>query len=84
MLHLMRLALCQLRSAVGDREENLKRMTEAVEGTDADLFAFPETYVTGYMVRDRFFELAEDHLVPAFTADPASEIADGVNLSPER
>ncbi|HNU35882.1 MAG TPA: nitrilase-related carbon-nitrogen hydrolase, partial [Methanomassiliicoccales archaeon] len=56
----MRLALCQLRSAVGDKERNLGTMTEAVEGTDADLFVFPETYVTGYMVRDRFVSLAED------------------------
>jgi len=60
MLHLMRLALCQLRSAVGDKERNLKNMTDTVEGTDADLFVFPETYVTGYMVRDRFVSLAED------------------------
>jgi len=56
----MRLALCQLRSAVGDKKSNLKSMTDAVEGTDADLFVFPETYVTGYMVRDRFVTLAED------------------------
>jgi predicted amidohydrolase len=56
----MRLALCQLRSAVGDKQENLERMRSAVQGTDADLFVFPETYVTGYMVRDRFAELAED------------------------
>ncbi len=60
MLHLMRLALCQLRSSVGDKERNLRSMTEAVEGTDADLFVFPEAYVTGYMVRDRFVTLAED------------------------
>lgn len=56
----MRLALCQLRSAVGDKDSNLKRMNDAVEATDADLFVFPETYVTGYMVRDDFFTLAED------------------------
>jgi len=31
-----------------------------VEATVADLFVFPETYVTGYMVRDRFVSLAED------------------------
>mgnify|MGYP003829016451 FL=1 len=35
-------------------------MNDAVEGTDADLFVFPETFVTGYMVRDRFVTLAED------------------------
>lgn len=56
----MRLALCQLRSALGDKEGNLKRMAETVKGTTADLFVFPETYVTGYMVRDRVVTLAED------------------------
>ncbi|HUT27605.1 MAG TPA: carbon-nitrogen hydrolase family protein [Methanomassiliicoccales archaeon] len=56
----MRLALCQLRSALGDKESNLERMRLAVEETDADLFLFPEMGVTGYMVRDRFMTLAED------------------------
>lgn len=35
-------------------------MKRAVEGVDADMFVFPETFVTGYMVRDLFFTLAED------------------------
>jgi predicted amidohydrolase len=56
----MRLALCQLRSALGDKERNLKKITETVESTAADLFIFPENFVTGYMVRDRVVSLAED------------------------
>lgn len=56
----MRLALCQLKSVPGDKEGNLERMRSIVQGTDADLFIFPEAYVTGYMVRDRFVTLAED------------------------
>jgi len=56
----MRVALCQLRSVLGDKESNLERMSSVVESTDADLFVFPELYVTGYMVRDRFVNLAED------------------------
>ena len=56
----MRVALCQLRSAVGDVRANLNRVGETMEGMDADLFVFPETYLTGYMVRDRVVALAED------------------------
>jgi 5-aminopentanamidase len=56
----MRLALCQMKCVPGDKEGNLERMRSIVQGTDADLFVFPETCVTGYMVRDRFVTLAED------------------------
>ncbi len=56
----MRVALCQLRSVLGDKETNLERMRSVVESTDADLFVFPEMNVTGYMVRDRFVTLVED------------------------
>ena len=47
----MRLALCQLRSALGDKESNLRRMTETVQSTVADLFVFPESYVTDLQLR---------------------------------
>jgi 5-aminopentanamidase len=56
----MRLALCQLRSALGNKTENLDRISSTVESTDADLFVFPELFLTGYMVRDRVVTLAED------------------------
>jgi predicted amidohydrolase len=55
----MRIALAQVRCALGDKEENLKRMQKALKKVDADLYVFSETYLTGYMCRDLFYPLAE-------------------------
>lgn len=55
----MRIALAQVPCALGDKKENLSRMTAVVEDGDADLYVFPELFLTGYMVRDDVFRLAE-------------------------
>jgi len=55
----MRIALAQVRCALGDKEENLKRMQKALKKVDVDLYVFAETYLTGYMCRDLFYPLAE-------------------------
>ncbi|OPY31356.1 MAG: C-N hydrolase family amidase [Methanomassiliicoccales archaeon PtaU1.Bin124] len=55
----MKIALAQVRCALGNREKNLDRMHQVVSSTEADLFVFCELYLTGYMVRDRVFNLAE-------------------------
>jgi 5-aminopentanamidase len=55
----MRISLAQVRCALGDKEENLKRMQKALKKVDADLYVFAETYLTGYMCRDQFYPLAE-------------------------
>jgi predicted amidohydrolase len=55
----MRTVLAQVPSAVGDKEENLKRIHEVVSGQEADLFVFPELFLSGYMCRDRVHLMAE-------------------------
>jgi predicted amidohydrolase len=55
----MKIALAQIRCALGDKEENLKRMQKVIRKADADLCVFSETYLTGYMCRDLFYPLAE-------------------------
>jgi predicted amidohydrolase len=55
----MRIALAQVPCALGDKKENLARMKEVVESSEADLYVFPELFLTGYMVRDDVFRLAE-------------------------
>ncbi len=45
--------------ALGDKRENLDRMLSCVGSQQADLFVFPELFLTGYMVRDEVFRLAE-------------------------
>jgi len=51
--------LAQLDPAVGDKSKNLKKLEKAVAGAQADLFLAGELYLTGYMARDAFAQLAE-------------------------
>ncbi len=55
----MRTVLAQVPSAVGDKEENLRRIHEVISGQEADLFVFPELFLSGYMCRDRVHLMAE-------------------------
>lgn len=55
----MRIALAQVPCRLGDKERNLENMEATLGQCEADLFVFAETFLTGYMVRDRFFSLAE-------------------------
>lgn len=51
----MKLAICQLNSTVGNFSENLDTIEEVVENLNysrADIFVFPELFVTGYPPRD--------------------------------
>ena len=56
---MMRAALCQTPCALGDKQENLSRMERLLSQQDADLYIFPELFLTGYMVRDDVHRLAE-------------------------
>ena len=58
-MELTRIAICQKDAVPGDKEKNLEEMARVVEGTDADLYVFPECFVTGYMIRDDVHDLAE-------------------------
>lgn len=44
----MEIALCQFRTVVNDVRANLDTVTGFVEGTDADIYVFPELFLTGY------------------------------------
>lgn len=55
----MRIALAQVPCRLGEKEKNLESIDRIVGNNEADLFVFAETFLTGYMVRDRFFSLAE-------------------------
>lgn len=53
------MALAQTPCALGDKTENLERMRRMLSRADADLYVFPELFLTGYMVRDEVYRLAE-------------------------
>lgn len=65
---MMRAALCQTPCALGNKEENLSRMGRMLSKREADLYIFPELFLTGYMVRDEAFRLAEDVDGPSVAA----------------
>jgi len=55
-------ALGQMSCRAGDKEHNIEtieRMVKRAKKRKADLIAFPELALTGYVVRDRAYELAE-------------------------
>jgi len=58
----IRLALAQVRSKRGDKNYNLRKIESIIrtaKGQAADLVIFPELVLTGYVVRDQIYELAE-------------------------
>jgi len=58
----IRLALAQISSKRENKEENLikfENMTKKAREQGADLVIFPELSLTGYVVRDQIYELAE-------------------------
>ncbi len=54
-----RTALVQADPHVGDKAANLRKMAEIVEKNAAQLYLFGELYLSGYMARDLFPQLAE-------------------------
>jgi predicted amidohydrolase len=54
----MEIALAELAPVVGDVERNVARAVEVVRRSTAALVVFPELYLTGYRVGDRFHRLA--------------------------
>jgi predicted amidohydrolase len=58
----IKLALAQMSSRREDKEENLRRieeLTTQAKTLGADLAIFPEMCLTGYVVKDQVYELAE-------------------------
>lgn len=58
-----KVALAQISCKPGDKKQNLKKIETAVtraEKKGADLVILPELSLTGYVVRDQIYELAEE------------------------
>ena len=54
----MRLALAQLAPAPGEVDANVARVAEVVRAAHADVAVFPELFLSGYRIGDRFHRLA--------------------------
>ena len=58
----MKIALCQLLSVPGDVRKNTDAVIKALESDDADLFIFPEMFLTGYLSKKNDPEALENGL----------------------
>ena len=76
----IKLALGQISCKRGDKKENIKKMEEVTNKAKkqgADLIIFPELSLTGYVVRDQIYELAET--IPGPSVKAIEGIARKVN-----
>src|SRR3989304_3815120 len=63
-----KVALAQISCTVGEKTKNLETIERAVttaKTNNADIVIFPELSLTGYVVRDQIYELAETIPGPA-------------------
>jgi predicted amidohydrolase len=80
-------ALAQLDPTVGDKAKNLKKLEKAIAAAKADLLLAGELYLSGYMARDAFTQLAEPldgpsvKTVQALAAEHSTHVVFGM---PER
>jgi len=83
----VKVALAQLDPAVGDKAKNLQKLVKAVAGAKADLLLTGELFLTGYMARDAFAQLAEPIIGPSVKAVEALAQEHGTHIvfgMPER
>ena len=72
-----KIALAQIACKRADKKENLKKIENFVEkakNQSADLIVFPELSLTGYVVRDQIYELAET--IPGSSTQVIEKIAE--------
>ena len=77
----IKLALAQISSKRENKEENLtkfEKITQKAKEQGADLVIFPELSLTGYVVRDQLYELAEP--IPGPSVHKVEEIAKKTNM----
>ena len=72
----IKLALAQISSKREDKEANLQKITNLTfkaKEQEADIAIFPELCLSGYVVRDQFYELAET--IPGPTVEKVEALA---------
>jgi len=77
----IKLALAQITSKRENKKENLQKIekvTKKAKGQDADLIIFPELSLTGYVLHDQIYELAE--IIPGPSTKKIVELAKKTGL----
>jgi len=54
----LKICLAQLESITGSILRNIEKVKEVVKSHEADLYVFPEMFLTGYMIKDMVYKLA--------------------------
>jgi predicted amidohydrolase len=75
----MEIALAELAPVPGDVERNVARAVEVVRAAPASLVVFPELFLSGYRVGDRFHRLAVREHEPRLT--PLTEVVEATGRS---
>ncbi len=81
MKNKFRIALAQMRCSQGDKRENLKKIETNValaKKHNAELVIFPELSLTGYVIRDQIYELAEK--IPGQSTKTIEKIAKNAGM----
>ncbi|MCS7111153.1 MAG: carbon-nitrogen hydrolase family protein [Ignisphaera sp.] len=60
MERILRLAVVQSNPFNGSIERNLSKIKDVISSVNADLYIFPEMFLTGYLIEDEVFRLALD------------------------
>jgi predicted amidohydrolase len=55
-----KVAIVQMQPKLGDKGHNIEIVEKAIGSTDAKVLIFPEMFLTGYTLRDRYQDMAED------------------------
>lgn len=76
----VKVALGQLDPFVGDKGRNLKKLANAIGAAKADLFLAGELFLSGYMARDGFPQLAEPIDGPSVRVVQALAMEHGTHL----
>ncbi len=77
----IQLALCQMSSRRESKKDNLKKieaLSKRAKAKGADLAIFPEMCLTGYVLKDEVYGLAE--MIPGPSTDAVAEIARKTNI----
>lgn len=75
----MKITVAQKKHLLGEKQHNLDIIKNTADSTNSDLLIFPEMFLTGYSLRDRLWEEAEE--IPGPSSSKISKLAVENNMN---
>ena len=75
----MKITVAQKKHRLGEKQHNLDIIKNTAESTKSDLLVFPEMFLTGYSLRDRLWDEAEE--IPGPSSSTISKLAVENNMN---